>query len=237
MTAPVFVTFTSGAAITTGTSIRISTQAPVSLLEPVTPGFSGSDGSLSAVTRVSFSNGSGPVLVSGSVTTTASALGVVASSGPRVLCNTPLGNTAYGSLGTDAVSVAGTQYWAELFNPTDRTLTNIACLNGTTAGTDKAIYFIADSAGTILGTTALAGVTCSGTDAFQSIALTAPITLLAGCYYVGFQVNGTTTKHRTMAANTFPNTTGSVAGAFGTISAITPAGTFTAGVGPFVRLT
>lgn len=237
MTTPAFVTFTSGAAITTGTSIRISTQAPISLLEPVTPGYNGSDGSLASVTRVSFANGTSPVLVSGSVATVATSLSGIAPVGPTILCNTPIGNTALGSLGTSAVSVAGTQYFSEFIVPTDRTVTNLTALNGATAATDKAIYFICDNTGVVLATTALAGVLCATGDVFQSIPLTAPITVTAGRYWTGFQVNGTTTTHRTIAASTFTNATGSRAGSFGTIAAITPTITTTAGVGPFMQMT
>ncbi len=229
MPAPVFVTFTSG--LVGGGSIRVSTQAPIVGLSAVTPGTQGSDGTLSAVTQITFSGGA-PVLVSGSVTTTASALGVAASQ-PVFLPNVSVGDVAYGSVGTDAVSVAATQYFAEGFNPTDRLITNMAALNGSTAGTNKVIYFIAGSDGAILGTTALAGVTCSGTDAFQSIALATPFTLPAGKYWGGLQVNGTTTKHRRMAASTYLVATGSLAGGvFGTIAAIAPTTTFTADVGP-----
>lgn len=233
MTSPSFVTFTAGAV--GGASIRISTQAPICSLVPITPGTQGSDGTLANVTLVQFDGGTS-LLVSGTVTATATALGITAPTGPVTLPNYPQGAVALGSLGTDAVSVAGTQYFAEGFNPTERTVTSLAALNGTTASTDKAIYFLTDSAGALLGWTALAGATCSGADAFQSINLVTPVTLPAGRYFSGFQVNGTTTKHRTMAAATYPNTTGSLAGAFGTLAAITPPGTFTAGVGPFMQM-
>ncbi len=248
MTSPVFVTFTSalltspGAGFASGASIRISTQTPIASLSPVTPGYAGTDGSLSNVTLVKYAGG-GQDYVSGSVTTVATSLGIAAPSGPIILANTPLGNTAYGSLGTDAVSVSGTQYFVEGFNPTDRTVTNLAALNGTTAGTDKVIYFICDSSGAVLATTSLAGTTCTGTDAFQALALVTgaatavPITLPAGRFWSGFQVNGNTTKHRTIAASTFTNCTGSLAGVLGTIAAITPTSTVTAGVGPFMQLT
>lgn len=240
MTSPVFVTFTSGLAAATGTaagaSVRVSTQAPIASLTPITPGYLATDASLSAVTMIKYSGGAVD-FVSGSVTTVATSLGIVAPSGPIVLPNTPLGNTAYGSLGTDAVSVAGTQYFVEHFSPTDRLVTNLAALNGSTAATDKVIYFICDNTGAVLATTTLAGVVCATGDTFQSIALTAPITISAGRYWTGFQVNGTTTKHRTIAASTFTNATGSLAGSFGTIAAITPTTTTTAGVGPFMQMT
>src|SRR5689334_2393262 len=131
MPAPVFVTFTSALTATLGlsasASIRISTQAPIVGLTPVVPGTLGTDGSLSAVTMVRYAGGAAD-FVSGSVATTASALGVAATQ-PYYLANIPIGSVAYGSLGTDAVSVSGTQYYSEGWNPSDRLVTNIAVLN------------------------------------------------------------------------------------------------------------
>lgn len=240
MASPVFVTFTNaliGASLIGSGTIRVSTQAPIAALYPITPGTQGTDATLTAVTMITFAGSGAPAYVSGSVATVAASLGIAAPTGPVFLSNIPIGSVAYGSLGTDAVSVSGTQYFSEGYNPCDRTVTNVAELNGTTAGTDKAIYFLCDATGVLVGWTALAGVTCSGTDAFQSIALVTPITLPAGRYFGGFQVNGTTTKHRTVAVNTSLLTTGSLAGVFGTLANITPPGTFTAGVGPIFYTT
>jgi len=158
--------------------------------------------------------------------------------GPTRLHNTPVGPVALASYGTDAVSVAGTWYYSEGFNPSSRTVTNIACLNGTTAvGTDLVIYAIWDAAGVVLGWTLLTGTLAAGADVFQSIALVTPITLPAGKYFAGFQVNGTTTPHQTIPTLTYQNSTGSVAGTFGAaVPAITVPTTVTAGVGPFHQL-
>jgi hypothetical protein len=150
------------------------------------------------------------------------------------LSNTPLGSIALASTGTDAASTAGTWYYSEGVNPSSRTVTTIACLNGTTVGTDLVIYAIWDKDGTVLGWTLLTGTLSAVADVFQPINLVTPITLPAGRYYVGFQVNGTTAAHQTIATLTYQNSTGSVAGTFGAaVPAITPPTTITAGVGPF----
>jgi hypothetical protein len=88
-----------------------------------------------------------------------------------------------------------------------------------------------------LGWSALTGTLAAGADVFQSIALVTPITLPAGKYFAGFQVNGTTTPHQTIPTLTYQNSTGSVAGTFGAaVPAITVPVTVTAGVGPFHQL-
>lgn len=149
------------------------------------------------------------------------------------VCNIPIGNTAYGSLGTSGVHTAGTMYYSEIFLPANKTITGIACLNGATDGTDKLIFALASSTGAVLATTALAGVTSSGTDAFQQIALTATYDAIGPArYFVILQCNGTTATTRKIAASTFRNWASSVAGVFGTIAAITPPTSTVADKGP-----
>ncbi len=147
----------------------------------------------------------------------------------------PVGSVAYGSLGTNAVHVAGTVYYSELFIERNMTITNINVLNGATAGgTDKLIAAIYAADGTRLGTSALAGADTSGTDAFQVLALTAPINVTGPArYWIGVQCNGTSDKTRRIAASTHINClAGSATGVFGTLPAITPPTTFTADKGP-----
>lgn len=154
---------------------------------------------------------------------------------PLRQANIEVGNVAYGSLGTSAVSVAGTVYLSELFVRRSMLVTGIGILNGTIAGTDNVIYALYNALGHRLATTALAGTLHAGTDAFQEIALTTPYDLRSdGRYWLALQVSGTTATNRRMAANTFLNRAGSQTGSFGTIpGAITPPTTFTAGTGPF----
>lgn len=135
----------------------------------------------------------------------------------------PIGSVAYGSLGISTTPVAGTIYLSQLDLPVGLTITNIACLNGSTAATDKLIYGLYNSSGTLLANTALAGVLAATTDSFQSIPLTATYAAVPGTYFVAWQTNGTTTRMRTVATATYiawaeGSQTG---GTFGTLGAIT----------------
>lgn len=147
--------------------------------------------------------------------------------------NIPIGGVARASIGTDGASVAGTVYFSELFLPASKSVTGVGLLNGTVVGTDNVIAAIFDEAGIRLGTSALAGTLGAGGDAFQELPLTAALSLPRGRYWIALQVSGTTHAHQRIAANTYLNATGSVAGVFGTIpSTITPTTSTTADVGP-----
>lgn len=155
---------------------------------------------------------------------------------PRIKYTTfPIGSVAYGSLGTNTTPVSGTIYYSQLNLPQSMTITNIGCMNGGTAATDKLIYALYDSTGALLKSTALTGTVASGTDSFQSLALTATYAATRGEYFIGWQTNGTTTRFRTAATLTYIDViTGSQTGVFATLPAITSvASTFTADVGPF----
>lgn len=156
---------------------------------------------------------------------------------PIRMANIPVGPVARASIGTDGASTAGTVYFADTYLPEAMTVTGIAVLNGTTVGTDKVVVALFDEAGNKLATSALAGTLSAGADAFQEIDLTAPISIPRGRYWIGLQVEGTTAAHQRIAASTYLNSTGSVAGVFGTIPAtITPTSTTTANVGPIAYL-
>lgn len=145
----------------------------------------------------------------------------------------PVGGVAYGSLGTNTTPVAGTIYWAEVEIPQLASLTGVGFLNGGTVGTDAAIVALYDNDGTLVANSALAGVTTSGTDAFQQVAFTAAYQAKKGRYFIAVQFNGTTTRFRTITASTYINTrTDSDTGVFGTLTALTVPSTFTADVGP-----
>ena len=121
--------------------------------------------------------------------------------------------------------------WASRYAP--MVATGMGVLNGTTVGTDKVVYALWDSAGAVIRTTLLTGVLSATADVFQEIAFTSAVTLPPGRYWGGFQAEGTTAAHQTIATLTYLNSTGPVAGTFGTIPAITTTNTTTAGVGPF----
>lgn len=139
------------------------------------------------------------------------------------------------SLGTNTTMVNGTMYYADVFLPVvGQVLTGIGALNGTTAGTNNGLVALFDNAGVLLASSALAGALSSGANAFQERAFTATYTVVRpGRYFIGYQQNGTTATMRTVATATWINLlTGSAAGTFGTIAALTPPTTFTADVGP-----
>lgn len=130
--------------------------------------------------------------------------------------------------GTDSTPVITETYICEVLVPNSARVTGIAFFNGSVAsGNIKgAIY---NSAGAILGSTA--SVAMSGTDAFQRVPLSAALNLAPGVYYVGLQVDNTTARFNTHPIGNFgaSKKTGEV---YGTITAITPPTTFTAGQGP-----
>lgn len=165
--------------------------------------------------------------------------GVVAPTvpqGPRILPNVPI--SAFASMGTSAVHVAGTWYRSEIQVPHLAQWTGISVLNGATVGTDNLMVALYDSSGVLITNSAVAGALSAGANAFQSIAfLNAPL-LTPGRYFVAVQCNGTTATTRRQAAVAGGNTmTASAAGAFGTVPAsFTPPTTFTADVGPIASL-
>lgn len=145
----------------------------------------------------------------------------------------PVGSVAYGSMGTNTTLVAGTILVSEIYLNEDVTLTGIEVLNGATVGTDKGIVILYGNNGDIRATSALAGATTVGANAFQQYAFTAPYAASRGRHWIGYQSNGTTDTLRTVAASTFRNVlTTSATGVFGTITPLTVPTTFTADKGP-----
>ena len=121
------------------------------------------------------------------------------------------------------------------------TITGIQALIGGTGGTDKFIYELHDSAGVLVATTALAGVTAGTAGTWQQIPFTSTVALVPGTYFIVLQSNGTTAtpamyNFPAPAAATTPLITGSVAGTFGTSANFTPATTYTANLGPVASL-
>jgi hypothetical protein len=157
--------------------------------------------------------------------------------GPGILgdhANIPIGPVALASLGTSAVHVAGSIYVAEYILPVNKSILGLAVLNGATVGTDKYILGLYNAAGELLASSALAGATSAGANAFQKIALTAPYAAIAGRYFVAVQCNGTTDTTRRIAASTFLNWASVTAGVFGTLASITPPTATAADAGPIM---
>lgn len=160
--------------------------------------------------------------------------GGIESTGRFRYSTVPVGSVAYGSFGTNTTLVSGTIYWADVYIPRNFTVTGIGVLNGATVGTNNGLVGLYDSAGTLLGNSALAGAVTAGANAFQQRALLTPYEAVGpGRYWVAYQANGTTDTLRTVAASTFIDVlTKSATGTFGTLTALTPPTTFTADVGP-----
>jgi hypothetical protein len=114
------------------------------------------------------------------------------------------------------------------------TLTGIGVLNGGTVATDKIIVALYDSTGALLASSALAGTNMASTNVFQETAFTATYTTLRpGRFWIAVQTNGANANIRTIATATWIDVlTSNVAGTFGTLPALTPPTTFTAGKGP-----
>ena len=154
----------------------------------------------------------------------------------------PIGDTAYGSLGTNTTDINGQVWVTSIYIPVTKTITKLGVLQGGTATTDSVVMAIYNSAGALIGNTALAGTALSGANTFLEAALANPsggsLTLTPGIYYLGVQGNGTAAGAiRTVATATFINVVSQVnAGVFGTLAAITPPTTFTAGQAPIMSV-
>lgn len=154
----------------------------------------------------------------------------------------PIGGVAYGSLGTNTTDIAGQVWVTSIYIPVQKTITKLGVLQGGTATTDSVVMGIYNSAGTLIGNTALAGTLLSGASTFLEAALTNPasgsLVLTPGLYYLSVQGNGTTAGAiRTVATATYIDVVSQVnAGVFGTLPAITPPTTFTAGQAPIMTV-
>lgn len=137
--------------------------------------------------------------------------------------------------GTSTTPSATTLYLSQIIIPHSCVLTGIAVNNGATVGTDKYIVALFDSAGIPLANSAVAGVTTSGGDAFQSIAFTSPLNFVGPAVaWIGLYVNGTTDRFRSIPAlGAYAGLAGSVTGqTFGTVAQAAMPTTFTADKGP-----
>lgn len=149
-------------------------------------------------------------------------------------CSVPIGSVAYGSMGTSTTPVSGTTYWTTVYVPYSMLATGVSVLNAATVGTNKwdvALY--AYTGGAALTTSAAAGATTAGADAFQDVAFSATFYVPGPAYYfLAAQMNGTTDRFRTIAASTFNNVlTSSTTGTFATWPSLTAPTTFTADKG------
>lgn len=154
----------------------------------------------------------------------------------------PIGDTAYSSLGTNTTDIAGQVWVTSIYIPVTKTITKLGFLQGATATTDNTVLAIYNSAGTLIGNTALAGAVLSGANTFQEQVLTNPasgsLTLTPGLYFMSVQGNGTAAGAlKTVATATFINVVSEViSGSFGVLPAIAVPTTFTAGQAPIMSV-
>ncbi len=140
---------------------------------------------------------------------------------------------ALATSGNDTANTNGDVYWCQTFIPCNTTITGVNYLIGSVGGTDKVIVALYSSTGVLLANSALAGVTTGTAANFQAVPFTAPYAAVGpAVYYVAVQMNGTTAKWRSHTAPGLTFVTGTVAGTFGTLAAITPGTTYTANKGP-----
>lgn len=136
---------------------------------------------------------------------------------------------------TSVTDVAGTIWTSQLAVPFNGTLTGACVLNGATVGTDKWIVALYDSTGALVANSALAGTTTAGVSIMQCLPFVSTLAVYGpGTYYLALQGNGTTDNFKAYAAGMAPTNygTNSQTGVFGTLAAVTPSITFTAGKGP-----
>lgn len=160
--------------------------------------------------------------------------------GPLIWPCISLGSAALTSYEVNGVAqTAGTMNLTEIYVPFIQTWTGAGILNGTTVGTHNVLTALYGTNGALLANSAVAGVVSAGASVMQNIAYTAPITLVPGRYFLGFQYSGTTpTPRHLLAANGANVCTGTQAGTFGTVPATltTIPVTFTTAVGPICQL-
>ena len=138
--------------------------------------------------------------------------------------------------GTDSTPSATETYIAEVYVPCNMSVTGVATMNGTVAGTDNLVVALYNSSGVVVANSALAGTAASGVDSYQRVAFTAPYAAVGpATYYVSTSYNGTTTRFNTHVLGNF-GASKAIAQTFGTLATITPPTTFTTGVGPIASL-
>lgn len=137
--------------------------------------------------------------------------------------------------GTSTAGVATTLFMTQVQVHSGATITGIAINNAATVGTNKYIVALFDYQGKVVATSALAGVTTASASVYQKVPFTAPVLLSgASAYWIGLYINGTTDAFYTLpASKAGGGLAGTVTGqTFGTVVAVTPPTTFTAGAGP-----
>lgn len=139
--------------------------------------------------------------------------------------------------GTDATPSVTETYLALLALDFNCTVTGISIFNGSATGSGNVKVYLAASDGTLITGASSGSTAISGTDAYQRVPFTAPITLLGPrSYFVLSQYNNTGSRFNTHVFGDFPagRLTATVYGTFPT--GFTAPTTFTTGLGPIASL-
>lgn len=166
--------------------------------------------------------------------------GVRTASTPFRVNSPEPGATAYTSINTNGTTTgATTLYCSEVNLRSNKRLTGIALLNGTTVGSDKHYVVLYDSSGNTLANSSTAGVTTANASTYQEFDFSTPFYAVGPArYFACFQANGANDTVRMAVTGVNANflTKGQTGATFGTIPTLTPPTGFTTAVGPYVYL-
>jgi hypothetical protein len=136
--------------------------------------------------------------------------------------------------GNDTTPSVTETYIAEVYVPTNMTITGVALLNGSAVAGNVTVC-LANSSGVPVGTQS-ASTAQSGTDAYQSIPLGATYAAVGpATYYVLVQFNSTSARFNTHILGRF-GASKKTAETYGTFTTVTPPTTFTTAQGPIASL-
>jgi hypothetical protein len=87
-------------------------------------------------------------------------------------------------------------YLTQVSIPFSTILHGIAIENGATVGTNKYVVALYNASGVAVANSALAGVLTAGAGNYQQIPFTAPVSIVAGVYWMAMTINGTTDTYQ-----------------------------------------
>jgi len=149
------------------------------------------------------------------------------------------GGTAYTSLNTNGTAVgATTLYCTEVNLPSNKLLTGIGVLNGTTVTANARYVVLYDSGGTALANSALAGQASVTASVYETYAFTSKFFAVGPAQYFGCiqdnSTGSTTVRMAVTGVNDNILTKGQTSATFGTVGALTAPTGFVTSVGPYI---
>lgn len=151
------------------------------------------------------------------------------------------GSVALTTINTNGTAVgATTLYCSEVFLPSNKLLTGIGVLNGTTVTANARYVILYDSAGNAISNSALAGQASVTASVYENYAFTAKYFAIGPAQYFAClqdnAVGSTTVRMVVTSLGDHILTKGQTGATFGTVPALTVPTTFTTAVGPWVYL-